>query len=207
LDKAEEERLRELIRKELENREKMRDATLDERLSRIDASGLSSERERIIEEEIRDFYVRKGNYRPYENEDGDTEWLTETEIKEREIQIPVDMEELETGQKRVRSRAMLLVILFFFAVALVFLALREKTGSIQIICNVPGATISLDGTPTEFVTDFTFKGLSPGSHLVSVFKSGYALEGDANRRIDIQPGNEVILVFSLKPVSGNNLGR
>ena len=207
MEKSEEEKLRELIRKELDNRAKLHETKFDEKKLRGEVTGMSVERQRIIDEEIRNFYMKKGNYQPYVNEEGDTEWLTEAELKEREMQIPVDMEELEVGQKKIRNRAIVIVVLFFLALVLILFSMREKTGSIQVICSIPDATIVLDGVPTEMVTDFTLKGISPGPHLISVMKTGYYLEGEVNRRINLRAGTNEIVTFTMKPKADSSLGR
>ena len=150
LDPREEEQLRQLIRKELENREKLRSRSVPQ----LGDGDISAERRRVIEDEIADFYRSRGGYLAVTNEHGEVEWLTDAEAREREQQIPVDMEELEEGQRRVRLRIVVLCALFFVAVVLVFVAMREKTGRIQVISNVPDATIILDGASTEFQTDF-----------------------------------------------------
>ncbi|MFH1852034.1 MAG: hypothetical protein ABIA75_06780 [Candidatus Neomarinimicrobiota bacterium] len=199
MDKKEEARLRELIRKELENREALKglaDAA-DER--DYVPGGMSEERARIIEEEIRKFHTERGKAREYVNDEGDVEWLTEAEILERGKQLPVDMEELEIGQKHVRNRVMMLSLLLFVALVLMFVALREKTGSVQVICNVPKATIYLNGSATEYLSDYTLKGLPGGSHLISVFRPGYVANGAANARVRIVPGSEEIVILKLKP--------
>ena len=195
LDPKEEEQLRQLIRKELENRERLRRRTS----SRLDDAALSEDRRRVIEDEIADFYRDKGGYKAVTNEHGDIEWLTEAEAREREQQIPVDMEELEVGQRRVRMRVVILSVLFFVAVMLMFIALSEKTGDIQVISNVPEAIIVLDGTSTEYHTDFKLERLSAGPHVISITKPGYVPDGPANVRIDLRAGKTEIAALKLTP--------
>jgi hypothetical protein len=207
VDKSEEEKLRELIRKELDNRDKLLGSKHEERRIRIESGGMTPDQQRIIEDEIRTFYKQKGDYRPYTNEDGDVEWLSEDEIHEREMQIPVDIEELEEGQKKIRNRYILLVVLFFCALGLLAFSLRDKTGTIQVISNIPDCTIILDGVQTEFRTDYTLKKMSAGAHLISVTKFGYVVEGELNRRVKVQTGGNEIIVFNLKPRSESGNGR
>jgi hypothetical protein len=199
MDKQEEARLRELIRKELENRTaiKASEAPRDG----VRTSGLSEERQRIIADEIREFHRRRGGAQEYVNEEGNVEWLTEEEIVERDKQLPVDMEELEVGQRDVRNRIVLLSVLLFAGLALMFVSLREETGSVQVICNVPRATIHLDGSPTEYLTDFTLKGLPAGAHLISVSKTGYVAYGERSARIDLSEDEQEVVVLRLEPKS------
>ena len=195
MDPREEEQLRQLIRKELENRERLRTPTA----SQLDNGTVSEERRRVIEDEIAAFYQSRGGFKPFTNEQGDVEWLTESEAREREQQIPVDMEELEAGQRRVRLRVVIMSVLFFLGVLLLLLVMKEKTGSIQVISNVPGATIILDGSPTEFVTDFKLQKLTAGSHLISVTKPGYVPEGQASVRVELRAGQDEVVVLRLRP--------
>lgn len=197
MEHSEEQRLRELIRKELEAREVMRDK---ERLIAPTVPAMNeAERQRIIDDEIRKFYKARGNYQEYENEDGEVEWLTEQEITDRERQIPVDVEELEAGQRHVRNRFLLIAVMAFLSVALMFFALRERHGSVQVLSNVEGAVIVLNGQPTEFRTDNVLRDLVPGTHVVSVMKSGYGIVGDPARKIEVRAGEEEVLVFQLEP--------
>jgi len=199
MDKREEARLRHLVRKELESRERVRAEEAAELAER--GAEMSDERRRIIDEEIRRFHQRRGDTREYENEDGEVEWLTEAEIVEREKQIPVDIEELEVGQRSVRNRVVMISFLLFFGLVLMFVALRERTGTVQVICNVPQATILLNGSPTEFRTDHILRGLPAGYHLVSVRKEGYVADGNPATRVRVGPGDDEIVVLKLKPLN------
>ena len=195
MDPKEEKQLRSLIRKELEHREKLRSRSSSE----LDDGTLSDERRRVIEDEIASFYQSKGGYQPYTNESGEVEWLSNDEILEREQQIPVDMEELEEGQRRVRLRILLIGILSFLAVVLLFFVMRERTGSIQVLSNVPGATIVLDGAPTDFETDFTMSKLPAGPHLISISKPGYLPDGPTSLRVELRAGKSEIVALKLRP--------
>lgn len=199
MDSKEEEKLRALIRKELENREQIRQDQFTQSHGRAESKAVSDARERIIREEIERFYRDKGGYQPYVNEDGDTEWLTDTEISERELQIPVDMEELETGQTKLRLQAVLLAFLFFVSTVLLFVLLKERTGSIQVLTNVPRATIHIDGAPSEYLSNHIIRGLSTGPHLISVSKRGYVPDGENGARLHVRPGRQEIVMFRLKP--------
>ncbi len=197
MDPREEEELRALVRRELEARQKLKSDAGAQRLH-LDGPGLSEERRRIVEEEIANFYRERGQFREFENEEGDKEWLTEDEIRERRLQIPVDMEELETGQQKVRNRVLILTLLSFAAVVMLFLLLRDRTGGIQVLCNVPGALIMIDGSATEYTTDFHFTGLPPGPHLISIHKQGYQVEGASSVRVDLRPGHDEVVTFQMR---------
>jgi hypothetical protein len=199
MDNQEEARLRELIRKELENREALKASDENALRDRRESAEMSDERRRIIDDEIQAFHKRHGRSKEYLNDEGNTEWLSEDEITAREKQLPVDIEELEVGQKHVRNRVLLLSVLLFIGLVLMFIALRERTGSVQVICNIPRATIYLNGSPTEYLTDFTLESLPAGSHLISVAKVGYIPDGDKSERVKIVAGTEEIVVLKLKP--------
>jgi hypothetical protein len=197
IDHNEEQRLREMVRRELEAREdiKSKEKSSEVKLTTID----ELERKRIIDEEIQQFYLARGDYKQVENEDGELEWLTADEAEDREKQIPVDMEELEVGQRQVRNNILLISLTVFIGVVLMFLALRQRTGNIQVHSNIEGAVIVLDGVPTEFRTDNVLRDLAPGTHIVSVAKDGFGIVGDGARRVELKPGGEEVLVFTLAP--------
>jgi hypothetical protein len=205
MDQSEEQRLRELVRRELEARERMKAPDASPKSAQW--SQTDAERQKIIADEIRRYYEARGNYQSFTNEEGEAEWLTAEEIAERQMQIPVDVEELEEGQKHVRAHFLVIALLGFLILTLMIFAMRERTGSVQVISNVPGSTIVLDGTATEFRTDFMLKDLSPGAHLISVQKMGYGIVGDPARRIEVEAGEEKIVIFELQPRNGGGFGQ
>jgi len=205
IDRNEEQRLRDLVRKELEAREniKSKDTSGDVKLTTID----ELERKRIIDDEIQSFYQSRGDYKQVENEDGELEWLTAEEAAEREKQIPVDVEELEIGQRRVRNNILLISVMVFVGIALMIFALQQRHGSIQVHSNVEGATIILNGVPTEFRTDNVLRGLTPGIHVVTVAKEGYGIAGENAQSVELKAGAEEVLVFRLEPRERRNSGQ
>jgi hypothetical protein len=203
MDPREEDELRNLIRKELESREQLK-----RKRTQIATAvpEMNEERRRIIEGEIEKFYRSKGGYLRVENEEGEIEWLSEDELKEREQQIPVDMEELEDGQRKVRWRIVAIIVLSFIGLVLLFLLTRERTGSLQVICNVPGATIVLDGSPTEFTTNARLDHMRQGPHLISVTKYGYVADGPPGVQVYVRGGSGSVVTIKLKPGT-DTLGR
>jgi len=195
MDHSEEQRLRDLIRKELEAREEIRGR---EKQSEVKLTTINElERQRIINDEIEKFYQARGDFERYENEDGEVEWLTKEEIEERKRQVPVDIEELEEGQRSVRTSIIVIAVAAFVGFALLLYALRARHGNIQVVSNVEGATIILNGQPTEFRTDNVLKDLTPGIHVISVVKSCYGIVGDPARRIELEAGEEEVVVFQM----------
>lgn len=206
MDHREEEELRQLVRRELEARERLRSERTDDLRTRRDATGFSEARRQVIEREIEEFYREKG-YRRYENEDGEVEWLSEDEMRDRMGQLPVDMEEITVEQRRVRNRFMFILLLAFGGIVLLFVLMRDRTGSIQIVCNVPGATVSLNGSPTEFVTDCRLERLPVGPHVVSISKFGYVPDGSASRLVELKAGENEVIILKLKLQQTDSLGR
>jgi hypothetical protein len=206
MDQREEEELRHLIRKELEKRGQVTDDA-EYRHVRHGSQVVSKDRRRIIEDEIEAFYLAKGGYQRVENEEGEIEWLTDSEIREREGQIPVDMEELEVGQRRVRNRLVMLVVLACCAFALLIILMRDRTGSIQVICNVPNASIVLNGSPTELHTNARMDRIAVGPYLISLSKYGYVPDGAASAKVELRAGQEEIVRLNLKPASVDSFGR
>ncbi|MBK6910138.1 MAG: hypothetical protein IPH10_04275 [bacterium] len=196
MDHTEEQRLRDLIRKELEAREELRgrEKSVEVKLTTIDAL----ERQRIIDDEIERYYAARGNYQRFVNEDDEVEWLTAEEVADRQRQIPVDVEELEEGQRTVRTNIVIIAVAAFIGLALMLYALRARHGSIQVVANVEGATILLNGQPTEFRTDHVLKDLTPGIHVISVVKTGYGIVGDPARSIELEAGEEEVVVFKME---------
>jgi hypothetical protein len=195
-----------LVRRELEARDRLHSERTDDLRARRESGGFSDDRRRIIEEEVEAFYREKG-YRRYETEDGEVEWLSEAELHDRQGQLPVDMEELAVEQRRVRNRFVFILLLAFCGVVLLFVLMRDRTGNLQVVCNVPGATVHLNGSPTEFVTDCRMDHLPVGPLLVSVSKYGYLPDGPAARRVNVSGGQTEVVVLKLKPHTMDSLGR
>jgi hypothetical protein len=207
MERREEDELRRMIRKELETREQLRGSDAGTQQARRGSQEMSDERRRIIEDEIEAYYRARGDYVRHVNEDGDVEWLTVTELREREAQIPVDMEELEEGQRHVRNRLLALIGLVFLGAILLIVLLRDRTGTIQVICNVPGAIVQLDGSSTEFATDARLEHLTVGPHVIAVAKPGYVPDGQTLARVELRAGHTEIVVLKLKPGYSNSLDR
>lgn len=198
LNPREEEELRELVRRELQERDRLQEAGGADRRFRASMGDVSEDRRRIIDDEIARHYRSQANVRQWENEEGEMEWLTEEQIREREAQLPVDDEELEVGQQSMRRRVLIMSALFVFGVLLLFFILRDRTGAIQVVCNVQGASILLDGSPTALVTDAILSKIPTGPHLISLEKEGYVSEGPATIRVDVRPGQEAIAALQMK---------
>jgi len=195
-----------LVRRELEARHRLHRERTDDLRARREPGGLSDQRRQIIEEEVAAFYREKG-YRRYENEDGEVEWLSDEELHERRGRLPADMEELDVEQRRVRNRFMVILLLAFCGVVLLFVLMRDRTGSLQVVCNVPGATVHINGSATEFVTDCRMDHMPAGPVLVSVSKYGYVPDGPAALSVNVHGGENEVAMLKLKLQTMDSLGR
>jgi len=70
----------------------------------------------------------------------------------------------------------------------------EKTGSIQIVSNPPGAKVILDGTDTGMLTDCTITEVDEGSHTVRLIKDGYV---EAERTVSVAKKETTNITISL----------
>jgi hypothetical protein len=193
-----EEEIRRLVQREISEREKIRD--LEKRIQ--DERGRAKEEierhRQIIEEEKRRYYESHPEYHEYINENGELEWLTTEEIRQREMLFDDEIEELESGKKRAQVYLLLGFGLFLVAVVIIIALLTEKTGSIQVISNVKGARIILDSAPVEQVTDAIFTDIPVGKHVISVEKPGYKIAGDPSQQVNLTAHEKEIVIFMLE---------
>ena len=73
--------------------------------------------------------------------------------------------------------------------------LQRRFGEVEVVCDVQGATLSIDGRlagTTPFRRSLI---LAPGSHQLVVSKSGYRA---ATRNLALRPGERQAVVFSLR---------
>jgi len=76
-------------------------------------------------------------------------------------------------------------------------------GQLSISSTPGGAQVLVDGHHNDsWLTPFDLAGLTPGQHLVSVSKAGYATE---NRTIDVTSGSKSFLVIQLAPLGATAL--
>jgi peroxiredoxin len=81
-----------------------------------------------------------------------------------------------------------------------FVLLETSKGSLRAHSNVDGATICIDKVPTEEVTPHVFFNAIPvGTHIVSVFKEGYASDDPTKEIVEITTGDTVDVSFALSP--------
>jgi len=81
-----------------------------------------------------------------------------------------------------------------------FVLLETSKGSLKVNSNVDGATICIDSEPTEEVTPHVFFNTIPvGTHIISVFKEGYASDDPTKEIVEISTGDTVEVNFALSP--------
>ena len=189
--------IRKLVQREIAKREELR---AQEKQILEDRGRTKEEIDRyqkIIEDEKRKYYESHPDFHEYINELGEIEWLTAEEIRDREQLFDDEIEELETGKKRAQLLLIVVFGLFLCAVALVIVLLSEKTGSIQVISNIKGASIYLDSAPMEPVTDAIFTDIPVGKHVVSVEMPGYKIVGDPSQTVELESNEREIVIFML----------
>ena len=196
--KKSDEEIRKLVQHEISEREKLRaqERTVSEQ--RTSGKDDIDRQKKIIEEERRKYYDSNPDYQEYTNEAGEIEWLTKEEIREREGLFDDEMEELESGKKRAQFLLFSMFALFICTVLVIYALLSEKTGSIQVISSVKGASIFLDSFLAEQKTDAIFSDIPVGKHVVSVEMSGYKIVGDPSQQVNLSSNEREIVIFVLE---------
>jgi peroxiredoxin len=81
-----------------------------------------------------------------------------------------------------------------------FTLLETSKGSLKVTSDIDGATICIDKVPTEEVTPHLFFNNIPvGTHIISVFKEGYAGDDPTKEIVEISTGDTVEVNFALSP--------
>ncbi len=192
------EEIRKLVQREISEREKLRAQERADSQQRTSDKDEIDRQKRIINEERRKYYESKPDYQEFENEAGEIEWLTEEEIREREGLFDNGMEELESGKKRAQFLLFTMFALFICTVVVIITLLSEKTGSIQVISSVKGASIFLDSSPAEQKTDAIFSDIPIGKHVVSVEMPGFKIVGDPSQQVSLSANEREIVIFVLE---------
>ena len=82
-----------------------------------------------------------------------------------------------------------------------FVLLETSKGSLEVNSNVSGAVICIDNQPTAEVTPHVFFNAIPvGSHIISIFKEGYANDSPAKEIVEIVTKDTAQVSFTLTPV-------
>lgn len=196
--KLSDDEIRKLAQREISEREKLRAQERSDSQQRTSDKDDIDRQKKIIDEERRKYYESNPDYQEYVNEAGEIEWLTKDEIREREGLFDDEMEELESGKKRAQFLLVSMLALFICTVLVIYVLLSEKTGSIQVISSVKGASIFLDSSPAELKTDAIFTDIPVGKHVVSVEMSGYKIVGDPSQQVNLSTNEREIVIFVLE---------
>jgi len=196
---TDDEELRRMIRAEIEQRDRQRQEQTQQREAARAVSADAERRRRIYLEELRRYYQNKPGYREVIREDGEMDWVPESEVRQGERLFDEVLEDPGEAKKRLRvvvATALLIVILI---AAILYLFLAEKRATIQVTCNVPGAQVILDAAPLQLFTDATIKEIPAGEHVVTVQKPGYVVIGEPIRKVTLRGSKSIVLSFTLQP--------
>ncbi len=207
LTPEEEKKLREEIRKKLEEKEKkLREAKTREEFER--QKKLEERiRARIREEEEEKFYTEKG-YVKYINRHGEVEWITPEEAEHRKSRKRT--KKASSRKKRYKRKRLLRMALNLGLIGAGFLIFvfvykfytpksKPKFGTLQVTSNVAGARIYLDGSALNRFTPDTLEKISPGTHYLTVYREGFSVFPPI-RRVMVKPNKTTAASFRLKTV-------
>ncbi len=158
-------------------------------------------RRRILEEERRRFFQDSAEHFEYINENGDVEWLTREEITAREGYFDYEehVEDPLAGRRRFLIWMSVGVFVMLSAAWGVVSWVLPATGQLSVVCNVPAATILVDGQESGYTTDAILE-LPIGEHLVEVRAWGYHVSGDPVRVVTVQEDQLSLSEFRLEAV-------
>ncbi len=204
LTPEEERRLREKIRKELEERERRiresKEAEEKERQRRFE----ERLRMQIREEEEERFYTERG-YVKYINHRGGVEWLTPEEAeqrkKRRRSRKPTSRRATMKRRKRIQLAINLGIVFVALATFLYFYKFYpsrgKAVGQLVIQSDIPGARIFVDGIETAYFTPDTIKQIAAGVHYISIYKEGFGV-WPPQIRVAVPKGKLAVAKFQLK---------
>ena len=208
LSPEEEKRIREEIRKKLEEREEKelndRARYEMERQKRLE----EKIRARIKQEEEEKFYTEKG-YVKYKNRHGEFEWITKDEAEQRKKQRRKKKSSGYHSYKRKITRRHLINI-FIISVLLVgsvllyrlFPTRNVSYGTLIVTTDLPGAEIFLNAQKLNKFTPDTLTKVKAGNYYVSVFKEGYNIYPPM-QMISVQENKSAVVDFNVHSISRN----
>lgn len=194
-----EEELRHTIRAEIEQREHQRKESFKQRMVHQAAQVEAERRRQIYQEELRKFYSNRPGYREVIAEDGEVDWVPEEETSQNGVLFDEVLEDPSVARKRMKIVVSFAAFLIVAVVASLFIFLYEGTGTIQVLSNVEGARVILDGVPLSHSTDALIEEIPAGEHVITVEKAGYRIVGDLVRKIELKGGQKEVVSFTLVP--------
>jgi hypothetical protein len=202
LTPEEEKKLRQEIRKQLEERDRKEK---ESEISEAEEKRLLLEkrlRRKIKEEEEEKFYSERGYVR-YLNRHGETEWLTPYEAERRNNSRRSKKSRSRSSHRYQRKRNLIINFTLLFSALAIFVILYKldigsgvKTGTISVNSDIPGATIYLDGELLEKVTPDTLVDIQEGRHFVVIYKQGHSATPPI-QRVYVTPGKMIVTDFAL----------
>lgn len=194
-----EEELRRTIRAEIEERERQRKESFRQRMAHEAAQVEAERRRQIYQEELRKFYSSRPGYREVIGEDGEVDWIPEEEASQSGMLFDEVLEDPGVARKRMKIVIGFAAFLIVAVIASLFIILYEGTGTIQVLSNIEGARVILDGVPLSHNTDALLEEIPAGEHVITVEKDGYRIEGDMVRKIELKGGQKEVVSFTLVP--------
>ena len=205
LSPEEEKRIREEIRKKLEEREKK---------ERTDQARYESERQKRLEERMRakirqeeeeKFYAEKG-YVKYKNRHGEFEWITADEAEDRKKRrrkkktSGYHSHKNKITRKRLINSAIVLVVVVISVLIFKYFPGRTVSyGTLIISADIPGAEIFLNAQKLNSFTPDTLTKVKVGNYFVSLFKEGYNIYPPV-RMVSVQKNKAATLDFRVHSI-------
>ncbi len=196
-----EEDLRRQIRAEIAERDRLRQKADHQRETEKSASVEAEKRRRIYQEELKKYYQDRPGYRQIVRDDGEVDWVPEAEVRHNAKLFDEVLEDPDTARSRMKWVLSLSGLVVLIVIVVMYLVLHERTGSIQVTSNVPGAQVILDDVRLDQFTDITVKEIPAGKHVVTVNLKGYKVQGESVRQIQLRGGQLEPLSFILLPDS------
>jgi hypothetical protein len=200
------EELRRQIRKEIEERDRLRRRQQERHDSVRSLNEEAEKRRRIYQEEIRKYYQNRPGYREIVREDGEVDWVPENEAALSERLFDEVLEDPDVAKKRMKIVLLLGAVFVLLIIAGLYSILHQPNGTIIVECNVPDAQIILDTNPLDLYTNATLAEIPAGEHVVTVVKPGFRMEGDPIQKVDLRGGKTIKLSFVLLPDDSTAVG-
>lgn len=175
----EEKKLREEIRRKLEQREQ-REHEFKQR-AESEKSRLLEERMRAkIQEEETERYYKERGYVKYKNRHGEIEWLLPEDAEKRKSRRRSTGRSKQSRKAQAKRNlyinlAIVIVVMAVFAAVYKYTPGKKvQNGSLFVDSNIAGAIIYLDGKRQNYFTPDTLRNLKVGNHLITVYKEGFS---------------------------------
>jgi hypothetical protein len=201
MNSNEESKYRESIRLELqrEHDERLAQETKT-REARVQVQA-ESRRRSIQDEERRAFFEGHEGFIEVESENGESEWLTRKQIRDREGYFDYEdlVENPERGRRFVTLRLIFASFFFLAILATGYWYMREVEGRIHVVSDPPGCHVLVDGQDSGYLTDCLLE-LPIGEHMIEVYREGYRVQEPSLHHLLLRRGGEHLLEFTLEPL-------